>query len=316
MSEKTRMEIPVTIGICAYNEERNIGELLRALLEQRTRVAEIQEILVVASGCTDKTPEIVESLAENDGRIRLILQEERRGKASAINEILRDARSEVIVLESADTMPSPEAIELLVRPFRDSKVGVVAARPLPVDDHRTFWGGIAHALWELHHQVSLQVPKTGEMFAFRHLLEVIPDCVGADEDWIRHSVESEGYRVVYEPLAVVHNSGPKTLDEFLKQRVRCDVQGLHQSRTGSFVTPTWRTRLIVNAFFNYARREPTKLRALLSFSLLETMARAYSFVRVTFKSVDVPVWEELSSTKFVNLRKETEVGSMRKSTGK
>ncbi|MFQ5884529.1 MAG: glycosyltransferase [Thermoplasmata archaeon] len=299
-------EIPVTIGICAYNEELNIGKILRALLEQRTRVANIQEILVVASGCSDRTPQIVESLAESDGRIKLILQEKREGKASAINEVLRNARGEVIVLESADTIPGGEALETLVRPFADSNVGVAAARPVPVDDRSTFWGAVAHVLWDLHHEVSLQVPKTGEMFAFRPVLETIPDGVGADEDWIRYRVEGKGYTVVYEPAALVYNAGPKALDEFLKQRVRCDIQELYQSRESSFITPTWRTRLIVNAFLRYLRRKEANALALLVLSLLELLARTYSVVRVGLRPVDLSVWEELPSTKSVRVREKAE----------
>jgi len=51
--------IKVSIGIMAYNEEANIGRLLARLLEQRTQKVKIEKILVVASGCTDRTEDIV-----------------------------------------------------------------------------------------------------------------------------------------------------------------------------------------------------------------------------------------------------------------
>lgn len=299
MADKREAKIPVTIGICAYNEERNIGELLSSLLRQKTRISGILEILVVASGCADRTPEIVESLAVNDGRIRLILQEEREGKASAINEILREARGEVIVLESADTIPHEESIERLTRPFVESSVGVVASRPVPGDGLNTFWGAIAYALWEMHHEVSKQVPKTGEMFAFRKVVDSIPDGVGADEDWIRYLVEMEGYQVLYQPSAIVYNAGPKTLDEFLRQRIRCDIQELYQRRESSFVTPTWRTPVVVNAILGYLRGGKARLWPFISLFVLELMARAYSLIRIALKPQDLSVWDELPSTKSV-----------------
>ncbi len=304
MAGRSRDAIPVTIGICAYNEERNIAQLLTGLLEQKTRIVEIEEILVVASGCTDRTPDIVRSLSTRNGRIKLILQEERKGKASAINEIISAAKGDVIVLQSADTISSPESIEFLVRPLGDPKVGVVAARPVPVDNPSTFWGAIIHALWNLHHEVSLQVPKTGEMFAFRPVIDTIPDGVGADEDWIRHKVESKGYAVLYEPRAIVYNAGPKTLEEFLKQRVRCDIQELYQKRESSFVTPTWRTRVMANAFLSYLRGERPTVRAFLLLSMLEMLARAYSIIRVIIKPVDLGVWEGLPTTKSVEIQAE------------
>ncbi len=51
MDEKIRC----SVGITAYNEEANIGRLLQAILDQRLYEVEICEIIVVASGCTDRT---------------------------------------------------------------------------------------------------------------------------------------------------------------------------------------------------------------------------------------------------------------------
>ena len=42
-----------SIGIMGYNEEANIRPLLESILSQRTAVAAITEIMVIASGCTD-----------------------------------------------------------------------------------------------------------------------------------------------------------------------------------------------------------------------------------------------------------------------
>ena len=92
-----------SIGVTAHNEEKNIGECLLALQNQLLREVEITEIIVVASGCTDRTHEIVEEIAAADARIRLIVQAERLGKTSAINLFLAQAKEEICVLESGDT---------------------------------------------------------------------------------------------------------------------------------------------------------------------------------------------------------------------
>ena len=39
-----------SVGVTAYNEEHNIGQLLAALLDQHLHEVEITEIVVVASG--------------------------------------------------------------------------------------------------------------------------------------------------------------------------------------------------------------------------------------------------------------------------
>ena len=46
------MPLTCSIGIMAYNEEANIGRLLKAVLSQKLKTVAITEIVVVASGCS------------------------------------------------------------------------------------------------------------------------------------------------------------------------------------------------------------------------------------------------------------------------
>src|SRR6185503_19931531 len=92
--------IKCTVGITAHNEEANIAQILRAMLSQRLHAVEITEIIVVASGCTDRTEEIVREFATQEPRIQLYVQEKREGKTSAINVFLSHAKENICVLES------------------------------------------------------------------------------------------------------------------------------------------------------------------------------------------------------------------------
>ena len=65
MTEKIRC----SVGITAYNEEANIGRLLQAVIDQRLYTVEITEIIVVASGCTDRTEEIVREYMEREAKL-------------------------------------------------------------------------------------------------------------------------------------------------------------------------------------------------------------------------------------------------------
>jgi poly-beta-1,6-N-acetyl-D-glucosamine synthase len=208
------------VGITAFNEEANIGKLLEALLTQKTTRVEIAEILVVCSGCTDRTEPIVEEFMARDRRIKLLRQVRREGKASAVNLLLRHTSAEIIVLESADTIPLPETIEHMVVPFADPNVGMVGGRPVPTNARNTMMGFAAHLIWELHHQISLQKPKMGEIIAFRNIFYQIPYDSAVDEASIEPLIVGQGLRLHYAPEAVVFNRGPETLSDFTKQRRR------------------------------------------------------------------------------------------------
>src|SRR6266566_9715884 len=212
--------IGCSIGIMAYNEEANIVHTLRAVLEQHGPTVCIEEVIVVASGCTDRTVLIVSEMALKEPRIRLCVQEKREGKASAINLFLKQAASPVIVLIGADVIPEDSAIENLCAPFKDPKIGMVGGRPVPVNDPATFMGHAVHLLWRLHDRVARTHSKLGEVIAFRNVIAGIPANSAVDEISIQALISQLGYQLLYEPTCVVYNKGPVTVRDFLKQRRR------------------------------------------------------------------------------------------------
>jgi poly-beta-1,6-N-acetyl-D-glucosamine synthase len=208
------------LGIMAHNEQLNIGQLLQAITAQPPGVADLRQIVVVASGCTDATEDVVRSWAALDPRIELVTQARREGKASAINLFLAHARERVLLLCSADLLPGPGTLDAVVAPFADVEVAMTTCRPVPVNDRGTFMGFAAHLLWDLHHEVNLRSFKAGELIAFRKVFERIPIRSAVDEASIESVVRSQGYGVRYVPDAITFNKGPETVADFLAQRRR------------------------------------------------------------------------------------------------
>lgn len=82
------------------------------------------ELIVVDNGSRDGTPEYLATLAA-DERVRVILNEVNLGFAPAVNQGLRAARGEVLVLLNADTLVPPGWLEPLLQPLTDPAVGLV-----------------------------------------------------------------------------------------------------------------------------------------------------------------------------------------------
>ena len=226
------------IGVMAYNEEKNIRQLLQAVLAQQTEKVSIDEIVVVASGCTDGTEDIVREYVAIDPRVRLLAQPCKEGKASAVNLLLRNTDCEVIVLESADTLPLEHTIEALVSPMTDPKIGMVGGRPAPTNAPSCFMGYAAHLLWDLHHQIALRHPKLGELIAFRNVFHQIPFDSAVDEASIEPLIIGQGLRLHYAAGAVVLNKGPETVRDFLKQRRRVFAGHIYLKETLGYKVST------------------------------------------------------------------------------
>src|SRR5574340_1414827 len=221
------MTIRCSIGIAAYNDEANIGKLLEAVLAQELQTVEITEIIVVASGCTDCTIPIIQEYQARDPRIRVIMQERREGKTSAMNQFLHQAREEICVWESADTLPGKASIENLVKLFADPQVGMTGAQKVPVNVPEHIVGYMSHLRLRMEHQLCLEIPRTGELIAFRKVLTHLPPDVAMDEAFVEALVIRRGLEVHYAPDAVVYNMGPETLGEFIMQRRRNYAGHLH-----------------------------------------------------------------------------------------
>lgn len=233
-----------SVGVTAYNEEANIGRLLDALLAQHTRDVEIAEIIVVASACTDNTVPIVESYAAEYPAIKLFTQPRREGKTSAINVFLAHAREEICVLESGDTLPHEDAVEHLVRMFADPTVGMTGAHKVPVNTPDHLVGIFTHLRLRLEHQLCLEIPRLGEMIAFRKVFDRIPPDVAMDEAFVEALVVERGLQVRYAPDAVVYNTGPESIQDFVRQRRRNHAGHLYlKSKYGYAVSSIQNTRV-------------------------------------------------------------------------
>ena len=291
--------ISCCVGIMAYNEETNIAPLLEALSQQRLKSVDIAEIIVVASGCTDRTEAIVRDYCRKDARMKLLVQGNREGKSSAINLLLWNTSQEVVVLESADTLPRPDTIEALVSPFADPSVGMTGGRPIPTNAPTSFMGFAAHLLWQLHHRVSLRRPKMGELVAFRRYFRQIPRRSAVDEASIEPLIKGQGLRLLYVPQAVVLNKGPETVSDFFKQRWRIFAGHLYVKDTLGYKVSTMNGLRILPLFLQEMKLNWRYLLWGPALVLLECLARLMGAYYYMIKRKNPFMWPVAESTKDV-----------------
>jgi len=265
------MKLKISIGIPAYNEEKNIGKLLTAIQNQKTLEVEIDQIVVVSSGSTDKTDEIVEKFARN----------------------------EILVLESADTIPEDETIEKLCRVFMDEQVGMAGAHPVPRNADNSFAGYASRLLWMLHHYIASNSPKCGELIAFRRVFNSIPMDTAVDEAWIEYEISKRGYRIVYVPEAVVYNRGPETVKDYIKQRRRIACGHLALSRKVKYHVSSQSFGLLLRVMLkSFPVSNPLKWPHFFGATFLEFLSRLLGYYDY-FRGNSHVVWAVVETTKRV-----------------
>jgi len=240
------MVLTFSIILPVYKES-NIYLLIKKLLAQAIpKEFYLQKIFIVGLGFNEQDLNKIK-------KILLIKEMFRKGKATAISTALKNVKSDIVILQSSDTIPSENTLNNILLPFLGKGVGMVTGRPLSTDNPKTFAGFLNHLIWYLHHIISLSKPKGGEIIAFRNILRKLPHALAADEAYIEYKIHKNGLKIVYSPTAVVYNKGPRKIKDFIKQRERIYVGHLHiKGKYGYFVS-TISIVAVVNALFKFFR---------------------------------------------------------------
>lgn len=291
-------ELECSAGIMAYNEEANIADALDSIITQELTGKQIKEVIVVASGCDDRTVPIVADIATREPRVRLIEQARREGKASAVNLFIGAAKCPVLIMMSADVMVEDGAFDFLLRHFEDPAVGMVGGHPVPVNGAGTFLGHAVHLQWRVHDRIARESPKLGELVAFRNVVPSIPQDTAVDELSIQALITQLGYRLVYEPRAAVYNRGPATVQDFLRQRRRIYAGHLRIREQQAYSAPTMSALRVGRALLG-SESFATPRMALWSLGAvgLEATARALGRYDAARGGRAHHVWDMCASTK-------------------
>lgn len=289
----------ISVGVCAYNEEKNIGFLLENLLTQQDLPSN-SEIIVACSGCTDSTPQIVKDFQGKDTRVKLVTEKERKGKARALNYIFeRASPSEILILTNADALPESGSLRKLVKALHNKKFGAVAGRPIPVNKSSKLPNMIIQLIWDLHHKVSIHesVKMSGELCALRpSLVKKIPTNLATDEPYIEMLIRREGHKIAYVPNALVYVKGPESLREIIKHRRRLWTGHLQIKQMEGFAVSTSDFRKILSTLIKSFRLNFKELFTMALFIVLDTYS--YLLARYDLSKGRIPyVWETLKSTK-------------------
>jgi succinoglycan biosynthesis protein ExoA len=107
----------VSIAMPSYNEELYIEDCLRSLLDQ-DYPADRMEILVADGGSQDKTREIVDRLAKEDRRIRLLDNSKHRIQSYAMNLAIKESKGEFLLVTDVHAEYALNYVSKLIEAFQ------------------------------------------------------------------------------------------------------------------------------------------------------------------------------------------------------
>jgi len=232
----------ISIVIPTWNEENTIGGKLKNTLALQYPKNKL-EVIVIDSGSTDKTREIVKTFAKKSKRIKLIAEKERRGKAYALNKAFKHSKGDIVIISDADCRLNKSILLKSVPYFHDHSVGAITGRESIINPdeniatktektYRNFFYLIRGAESILDSTYVFDGPFS----AFRReLLSKIDSKTVADDSELALKIKKKGYRTLSIPEALYFEYAPSKLSQRTKQKSR-RAEGLTQSMMNHFST--------------------------------------------------------------------------------
>jgi glycosyltransferase involved in cell wall biosynthesis len=249
----------VTVGIPSYNEEENISNLVRSIIEHNklenqsairdhdirnrdkeddsntnknkgintTKDFAISEI-IISDDSTDHTRSAVEGIAAeySSVNIKLLHHDIRRGVSAAWNEIFKEAKGDIIVLYDADIKIDNNTTAYLVESIRDG-IGLCASNTKPVVIKKSTVSRASKFIAEWlrsvrKNRLSHYTVMGRALSVSSHIAKMIkiPENVIALDLYLQCKVLELGFKVVYNDHAVVYFRPPDNMEDFSSQIIR------------------------------------------------------------------------------------------------
>ncbi len=201
----------ITVILAIHNEAGQIRRKLDSLLSMDA-AEQIVEILIGSDGSTDDSAAVVE--AYPDARAKWIPFAERRGKPSVINDLMKHARGDIVLLTDVRQDFAPDFLTTTLPNFADATVGVVSGELVLKADASTTTAGEGIGLyWRyekfIRHAESgfRGVPgATGACYLIRRALyRPIAATTILDDVAIPLQIVAQGYRCLFERGAIAYD---------------------------------------------------------------------------------------------------------------
>ncbi len=119
--DNRRMKRSVSVVICAYNEEKTVGFVLKKV----RKLEFVDEIVIVDNGSTDNTYQVILDAKENDVRVKLLRVKKNIGLGFGLKTAIQHTSGDIVVRQDADLEYDPFELSSLIEQIENGHADVV-----------------------------------------------------------------------------------------------------------------------------------------------------------------------------------------------
>jgi cellulose synthase/poly-beta-1,6-N-acetylglucosamine synthase-like glycosyltransferase len=240
---------PVSVIVCAHDEEKNLKDLIPILLAQEHHAF---EIIVVEDRCNDGTFDYLLEAVKLDKRLKMVrvthLPAHISGKKFALTLGIRAATFEWVLLTDADCRPGPKWIASMAGLFQDKKEIVIGYSPYEQERgylnnfirFESLMTGIQFMGWALLGRPYMGVGRNlgyrKELFLSSKGFNKHLGITGGDDDlFVNEHATKTNVGVCIGPESLTPSIPKKTWRQFLRQKIRHLAVGKRYRASDKFI---------------------------------------------------------------------------------
>lgn len=225
----------MSLIISAFNESSIIRARVENIAAQSSGFENL-EVLIGSDGSSDDTVQILQDLSRKYKWLRVFAYKERRGKASVLNDLVKQSTGEVLIFSDANTIFDSDAIKNLVTNFSDRRIGGICGKLILTDnlynksgsaDEKKYWQ-YETLIKKAEGDCGVLVGANGGIYAIRKsLFTQLPERTPITDDlFVSLSILLQDFKFIFNESAYAYEEvAPKLLHEF-KRKIRFGATNL------------------------------------------------------------------------------------------
>ncbi|MGP8214357.1 MAG: glycosyltransferase [Bacteroidia bacterium] len=218
----------VSILIAAHNEEKVIAEKLKSIYEGNYPVGNI-EVFIGSDNSTDKTEEIVKTLALKYRNLKLVEFKNRSGKVRIINKLAESATHSILIITDANVIFNNDTLFQLVKHFKNKEIALAdtnmrhkGLKKEGISYEESFYirGEVLTKYNEGLLWGTMMGPFGGCYALRKEYFSPVPEGFLVDDFYINMKVLEKGGKAINEVKAVVYEDVSNNIREEFRRKIR------------------------------------------------------------------------------------------------
>ncbi len=228
----------ISVIVASFKEPNTIGRCISSIVNKKySGIPNDFEIIQVSPDAATLLAGRKEANKYSLGKRYSQIKDPKKGKPYALRMAFKKAKGDILILTDGDTYFEKDSVKKLLEPFGNKKIGGVSGRPVSQDDRNNIFGYWGHLLSDSAHDRRTKTmrpikgkdyfiskesffPMSGYIMAVRNLDIKLPSNALSDDAYMSYYVRNLNMEIAYTPLARCYVKYPRSLKDYMKQKVR------------------------------------------------------------------------------------------------